>query len=149
LKEIRDKKKEELELFSHVTNKEYDGPDRIQILPPEQMEITNEGTLVDGPTIYYKPPEQQKQAYLEDPDVPAEVKEQIQLEGKIPLNQDPMKGSYVVHLARKKSGYELHGRSILQRCIRTVIYREKLRQVQSTLASRNMTPKTLVIAPGI
>jgi hypothetical protein len=149
LKEIREKKREELELFSHVTNKDYDGPTKIQILPPEQMEIANEGTMEDGPTIYYKPPEEQKQAYLEDPDVPAEVKEKIQTEGKIPLNQDPMKGSYVIHLARKKSGYELHGRSILQRCIRTVIYREKLRQVQTTLASRNMTPKTLVIAPGI
>src|SRR5208337_2805371 len=43
----------------------------------------------------------------------------------------------------------LHGRSILQRCIRTVIYREKLRQVQSTLASRNMTPKRLIVAPDI
>src|SRR5271154_6693245 len=149
LKEIREKKKEELELFSHVTNKDYDGPAKIQILPPEQMEIANEGQMEDGPTIYYKPPEEQKQSYLEDPDVPAEVKEKIQTEGKIPLNQDPMKGSYVIHLARKKSGYELHGRSILQRCIRTVIYREKLRQVQSTLASRNMTPKTMVIAPGI
>src|SRR5208282_2298180 len=42
-----------------------------------------------------------------------------------------------------------HGRSILQRCLRTVIYREKLRQVQSTIASRNMTPKTLVVAPDI
>ncbi len=149
LKELREDKKEELELFSHVTNKGYDGPNKIQILPPEQMEVANEGQMEDGPTIYYKPPEEQKQAYLEDPDVPAEVKEKIQTEGKIPLNQDPMKGSYVIHFARKKSGYELHGRSILQRCIRTVIYREKLRQVQSTLASRNMTPKTMVIAPGI
>jgi hypothetical protein len=149
LKEIREKKEEELELFSHVVNREYDGPTRIQILPPEQIEISNQGTMEDGPTIFYKPPEQQKQAYLEDPDVPSEVKEKIQTEGKIPLNQDPMKGSYVIHFARKKSGYELHGRSILQRCIRTVIYREKLRQVQSTLASRNMTPKSLIIAPGI
>lgn len=149
LKDIREKKREELELFSHVTNKDYDGPTKIQILPPEQMEIANTGQMEDGPTIYYKPPEEQKQSYLEDPDVPSEVKEKIQTEGKIPLNQDPMKGSYVIHLARKKSGYELHGRSILQRCIRTVIYREKLRQVQSTLASRNMTPKTMVIAPGI
>jgi hypothetical protein len=149
LKEIREDKEEELELFEHVVNREYDGPTRIQILPPEQIEISNKGTMEDGPTIYYKPPEQQKQAYLEDPDVPAEVKEKIQLEGKIPLNQDPMKGSYIIHFARKKSGYELHGRSILQRCIRTVIYREKLRQVQSTLASRNMTPKSLIVAPGI
>ena len=149
LQEIRRKKKQETELFGHVVNPEYNGPERIQILPPEQMEITNEGTLVDGPTLYYKPPEQQKQAYLEDPDVPAEVKDKIQTEGKIPLNTDPYKGSYAIHFARKKSGYELHGRSILQRCIRAIIYREKLRQVQNTIASRNMTPKTLVIAPDI
>ncbi len=149
LKEIREKKREELELFSHIENKDYEGPDRIQILPPEQIEITNEGTMVDGPTIYYKPPEAQKQAYMDDPDVPNQVKDVIQTEGKIPLNNDPFQGSYVIHFARKKSGYELHGRSILQRCIRTVIYREKLRQVQSTLASRNMTPKRLIVAPDI
>ncbi len=149
LKDIREKKREEMELFSHIENKDYEGPDRIQILPPEQIEITNEGTMVDGPTIYYKPPEAQKQAYLDDPDVPNDVKDVIQTEGKIPLNNDPFQGSYVIHFARKKSGYELHGRSILQRCIRTVIYREKLRQVQSTLASRNMTPKRLIVAPDI
>jgi len=149
LKEIREKKREELELFSHIENKDYEGPDRIQILPPEQIDITNEGTMVDGPTIYYKPPEAQKQAYMDDPDVPNQVKDVIQTEGKIPLNNDPFQGSYVIHFARKKSGYELHGRSILQRCIRTVIYREKLRQVQSTLASRNMTPKRLIVAPDI
>jgi hypothetical protein len=149
LQKIRKEKKKEMDLFAHLTNPDYEGPARIQILPPEQIEITNEGTLVDGPTIYYKPPEQQKQAYLEDPEVPADIKDKIQTEGKIPLNADPFKGSYIIHFARKKSGYELHGRSILQRCIRGVIYREKLRQVQNTIASRNMTPKTLVIAPEI
>jgi hypothetical protein len=149
LKEIREKKKEELELFSHVTNPDYEGFDRIQVLAPEQVEMAADGLMGDQPTIYYKPPEKQKQAYLEDPDVAPEVKDTLQQDGKVALNQDPFSGSYVIHFARKKSGYELHGRSILQRCIRTVIYREKLRQVQSTLASRNMTPKTLVIAPDI
>ena len=149
LKEIRDKKKEEMELFSHVTNPDYEGFDRIQVLAPEQIEMAADGLMGDLPTVYYKPPEKQKQAYLEDPDVAPEVKDTLQSEGKVALNQDPFTGSYVIHFARKKSGYELHGRSILQRCIRTVIYREKLRQVQSTIASRNMTPKTLVIAPDI
>ena len=58
--------------------------------------------MVDGPTIYYKPPEAQKQAYLDDPDVPNDVKDVIQTEGKIPLNNDPFQGSYVIHFARKK-----------------------------------------------
>jgi hypothetical protein len=149
LQEIRQKKQEETELFSHVANPDYEGFDRVQVLAPEQVEMAADGLMGDQPTIYYKPPEKQKQAYLEDPDVAPEVKDTLQQDGKVALNQDPFSGSYVIHFARKKSGYELHGRSILQRCIRTVIYREKLRQVQSTLASRNMTPKTLVIAPDI
>lgn len=150
LKEVREKKKKQLELFAHITNHDYDGFDKIQIIAPEQIEIAEERrTISAGPEIYYKPPETQKQVYLEDPDVPQDVKDKMEAEGKIALNQDPFEGSYIVHFARKKSGYELHGRSILQRCLRTILYRDKLRQVQMTLASRNMTPKTLVIAPDI
>lgn len=149
LKEIREKKQEEMELFSHLTNPDYEGFDKIQILPPEQIEMAADGLMGDQPSVYYKPPDKQKQAYLDDPEVASEVKDTLQSEGKVALNQDPFVGSYVIHFARKKANYELHGRSILQRCIRTVIYREKLRQVQSTIASRNMTPKTLVIAPDI
>jgi len=149
LKEIREKRREEEELFSHVANKDYEGFDKIQVLPPEQIELAAEGGLTDGATIYYKPLEKQKTAYLEDPEIDPKVKAMLEEKGKVALNKDPFKGSYVIHFPRKKSDYELHGRSILQRCIRTVIYREKLRQVQSTLASRNMTPKTLIVAPEI
>jgi hypothetical protein len=150
LKELREKRKQEIELFSHIVNHEYDGFDKIQVLPPEQIEIAEEKQSISaGPEIYYKPPETQKQVYLEDPDVPQDVKDKMEAEGKIALNQDPFNGSYVLQFARKKSGYELHGRSILQRCLRTILYRDKLRQVQMTIASRNMTPKTMVIAPDI
>lgn len=38
---------------------------------------------------------------------------------------------------------------MLQRCLRTIIYRDKLRQAQTTLASRNMTPTTLVVAEDV
>lgn len=149
LKELREAKAKEKEVFSHVCNKDYMGFERIQILPPEQIEIKNDGKLGSGVEIFYKPADNQKNTYLEDSEVSAEVKAKIEEDGLIPLNQDPFKGSYVLHMARKKSGYELHGRSILQRCIRTVIYREKLRQVQTTIASRNMTPKRLIVADGI
>src|SRR5271157_2381417 len=150
LKELREKRKQEIELFSHIVNHEYDGFDKIQVLPPEQIEIAEEKQSISaGPDIYYKPPETQKQVHLEDPDVPQDVKDKMEAEGKIALNQDPFNGSYIIQFARKKSGYELHGRSILQRCLRTILYRDKLRQVQMTIASRNMTPKTMVIAPDI
>jgi hypothetical protein len=149
LQELRKQRKIEEELFSHIENKDYEGFNKVQILPPEQIELEAGDGMTDGPTIFYKPLEKQKTAYLEDPDVDPEVKGMLEQDGKIALNKDSFKGSYVIHFARKKSDYELHGRSVLQRCIRTVIYREKLRQVQSTLASRNMTPKTLIIAPDI
>ena len=149
LQEIREKRKIEEELFSHIENKDYEGFDKIQVLPPEQIEVEAGTGMGGSATVFYKPLEKQKTSYLEDPDVDPEVKGMLEQDGKIALNQDAFKGSYVIQFARKKSDYELHGRSILQRCIRTVIYREKLRQVQSTLASRNMTPKTLVIAPDI
>src|SRR5208283_2011017 len=149
LRDLKMKKHKEKELFGHICNKEYMGFERIQILPPEQVEIKNDGQLGESVEIYYKPADNQKNTYLQDAEVSEKVKAKIEEEGLIPLNQDPFEGSYVLHLPRKKSGYELHGRSILQRCIRTVIYREKLRQVQTSIASRNMTPKTMVIAPGI
>ena len=149
LKEIREKRRIEEELFSHLENEDYEGFDKIQVLPPEQIELEAGTGMTDGATIFYKPLGKQKTAYLEDPEVDSEVKGMLEQDGKIALNTDAFKGSYVLHFARKKSDYELHGRSILQRCIRTVIYREKLRQVQSTLASRNMTPKMLIIAPDI
>jgi len=152
LEELRDlkmKKHKEKELFGHICNKEYMGFERIQILPPEQVEIKNDGQLGESVEIYYKPADNQKNTYLQDAEVSEKVKAKIEEEGLIPLNQDPFEGSYVLHLPRKKSGYELHGRSILQRCIRTVIYREKLRQVQTSIASRNMTPKRLIVAPDV
>lgn len=149
LLEIRKQKKEEQELFGHVVNHDYEGFERIQILPPEQIDITNEGGLGEGAEYWYKPPENTKQEYLSSDNVSNDIKDVLQEKGSLPLNTDPHSGSYLIHFARKKAGYELHGRSILQRCIRTCIYREKLRQVQSTLASRNMTPKRLIIAPGI
>lgn len=151
-REMHKERKAEEELFLHIENKEYDGPKRIQILPPEQIELSAEGTAqgFNGPTVYYKPPDSQRQAYMEDPDTPKAIKDMIAEGGKLPLNTDPLAGgSYCIHFARKKAGYELHGRSILQRVLRTIIYREKLRQVQTTLASRNMTPKTLVVAPEV
>jgi hypothetical protein len=147
LKTLRDNKAKDREIFSHITNKEYYGPDRIQLLPPETIEI-NVDPLA-GPQIMFKPSERQKQVYLESPDVDPEIKESLEQNGTIPLNTDPMNGSYVIHFARKKAPFEPHGRSILQRCLRTILYRDKLRQVQTTLASRNMTPKTLISAPNV
>jgi len=149
LKAVREARANDIELFKHLVNKEYTGFDRVQLLPPENVEIKKSQVFGEDSTVFYRPPEDQKAAYIQDPDTPEEVREALQSEGLIPLNNDPFKGSYCIHFARKKAPFEDHGRSILQRCMRTIIYREKLRQVQTTLASRNMTPKTFIVAPGI
>jgi hypothetical protein len=148
LEELTEKRKLEDEIFGHVVNEDFEGFDRIQLLQPERITIDPSGGG-DEPAIMYKPSEAEKATYLNDPDVPNSVKDQLESEGVIELPRNPFQGSYVIHFARKQSGYEEHGRSALQPCIRSIIYREKLRQVQTTLASRNMTPKTLITAPGV
>ena len=147
LKTLKEEKQREWEVFAHVVNPEYWGPSRIVLLPPDVIEIRRDKRCNAEPTICYRPSVEQKAAYLEDSEVDAKDKEMLESENIVPLNDDPTTGSYVLHFARKKAPFEDHGRSILQCVLRTVIYRDKLRQVQNTLASRNMTPKTLVVAP--
>ena len=146
LRTLREERKVEFELFSHVVNPEYWGPDRIVLLPPDVVEIRRDKRFNAEPTICYKPSEELKETYLNDPDVSKEDKDMLEQENLVPLNDDPVEGSYVLQFARKKAPFEDHGRSVLQRCLRTIIYRDKLRQVQNTLASRHMTPITLVVA---
>lgn len=149
LKVLREERENEYELFSHVTNKTYQGFKSIKLIPPDNIEIKRDPRFGAGPTIFYKPSPEQKRAYLEDPDMDPEYKDTLEQDGLVPLGTDPLEGSSLIHFARKKAPFEDHGRSVLQPVLRTIIYRDKLRQVQTTLASRNMTPKTVVIAPNI
>jgi hypothetical protein len=64
----------------------------------------------------------------------------------VPLNTDPDAGSFVYYLSRKRSQYENRGQSILERCIRTLVFRDKLRQANTSIASRHMTPIRVVWA---
>ena len=150
LKTLREQRERDYELFSHIVNPEYYGYTNIKLIPPETVEIKRDPRFNDGgPTIMYRPSPEQKNRYLDDPDLDPDCKDILEQEGIIPLNTDPLKGSFCIHFARKRAPFEDHGRSILQPVLRTVMYRDKLRQVQVTLASRNMTPKTVIIAPGI
>jgi hypothetical protein len=150
LKTLREQREKDYELFSHLVNKDYFGYRSIKLIPPDSVEIKRDPRFNDGgPTIMYRPSAEQKNRYLEDPDLDPDCKDILEREGIIPLNADPLKGSFCIHFARKRAPFEDHGRSILQPVLRTVMYRDKLRQVQVTLASRNMTPKTVIVAPGI
>jgi hypothetical protein len=81
--------------------------------------------------------------------IPDEVRAYIEEDSNIPLGSNPDQGSFVHHLARKKADYETHGTSLLQRCLRTLVYRDKLRQAQTSIASRSMTPKRLIYAEDL
>jgi hypothetical protein len=136
--------------------KNYKGWSAIRVLPPEQIHM--EGfPFTDQKLIELIPDSKTKdvisRADSGDPhalrvvrSMPNEVVESIRNGGNIPLNTDPDAGSFVYYMARKKSQYEPRGHSILERCLRILVYRDKLRQAQTSIASRHMTPIRLIWA---
>lgn len=134
--------------------KNYKGWTNIRVLPPEQVRM--ESFNFTDERIFELIPDSKTKAIIEkadrgDPDairvvksMPPDVIESIIGGRNIPLNTDPMAGSFVHYIANKKSDYEPRGRSILERCIRILVYRDKLRQAQTSIASRHMTPIRVV-----
>lgn len=139
----------------------YQGWQRLQILPPEQIRLevfqyTNKVRMELIPSEKDRLLVQKSQDQG-DPetmriaqDIPADIRDKL-LDGKpIPLNTDPytdfLCSSFCHHIAHKKSAYEDKGISILERCLRTLLYQDKLRQAQTSIASRAMTPKRVVWA---
>jgi len=136
--------------------KHYTGWTKIRILPPEQVHIqtfpfTDEVIIELIPDAKTKhvlemadqgDRNAQRVAHSMDPT----VVEALRRGDNIPLSTDPDGGSFVHYMANKKSQYEPRGHSILQRCLRTLVYFDKLRQAQTSIASRHMTPIRLVYA---
>lgn len=81
--------------------------------------------------------------------MPPDILDYVKQGQNIPLDTDPYSGSHVYHLARKMSDYEESGTSILDRIMRDLLEFEKLRQAQTQIATRNMTPKRVVFAEGL
>lgn len=147
------------ELVKAYKEKHYEGWNNLVILPPDQINIESFSftendsiSLVpDGDTkeIVNRAMQGDERASEMVLEIPKEVREYIQEGRDIPLDTDPDQGSFVYHLARKKPSYQTHGTSLLQRCMRTLIYRDKLRQAQTSIASRAMTPKRVVWAEDL
>lgn len=139
--------------------KHYQGWERLIIFPIDQVKITtmnySEKTRVE------LIPSDRDRALIEeakagDPlaaemvaEMPAEVREYIEEGRLIPLGTDPDEGSFCYLLSGRKGAGEELGQSLLDRCLRTLYYREKLRQAQTQIASRAMTPKRIVWAEDI
>ena len=138
--------------------KNYKGWTAVRVLPPEQIHMES-FPFTDEKIIELIPDSKTKdiieKANSRDPQalrivesMPNDVVQAIRHGQNIPLNTDPDAGSFVYYLSRKRSQYEPRGHSILERCIRTLVYRDKLRQAQTSIASRHMTPIRLVSAEG-
>ena len=82
-------------------------------------------------------------------EVPEELKDALNYGEAVPLNTNPRKGSYVVHLSRNRPPNEEYGQSIVERCLETLLRLENLKNAQLQISSRNMNPKHLVWGEGI
>jgi len=142
----------------HFTKK-YRGWDQIIILPPEsvQEEVFQ---FSKRKKVYLIPDEMTKElinrAMARDPDAEEQVKDipdEVLLhvsEGRnIPLGTNPEKGSFVHQVYRRKHTYRAGVIPRMERLERTLTYQDKLRQAQTSIASRAMTPKRLVWAEDL
>lgn len=139
--------------------KNYRGWTSIRVLPPEQVHM--ETFPFTDEKLYELIPDSKTKDIINRADagdgeakrvvdsMPVDVVEAVRAGSNIPLNTDPDAGSFVYYLARKRSQYEPRGYSILDRCIRTLVYRDKLRQAQTSISSRHMTPIRLVWAEDL
>lgn len=139
--------------------KHYKGWSKLVILPIDQVKLTT-FSFTDKTRIELIPSDRDKvlftQAKAGDEraqemveEIPAEVREYIESGKLIPLGTDADEGSFCYHLAARRGAGEDLGASILDRCLRTLYYREKLRQAQTLIASRAMTPKRLIWGEGL
>jgi hypothetical protein len=136
--------------------KNYRGWTAIRVLPPEQVHIetfpfTSQALIElipDAKTrhVINMADQGDERAWRIVESMDSAVVDAVRGGANIPLSTDPDGGSFVHYMANKKSQYEPRGHSILQRCLRVLVFSDKLRQAQTQIASRHMTPIRLVYA---
>jgi len=139
---------------------DYQGLERIQILPPDMVKITRwqftdkiKAELVVPTDTRNIIRQMATNPYMEKDmeeilkDMPIDLKESLESAQPLFFETDPYKGSHLVELMRKTGDYEEAGSSILDSCLRSLLLMDKYRQAQSQIASRHMTPMRVVSAP--
>lgn len=148
-------------LVRKLVAEKYQGWQRITILPPEQVKLevfqyTNKIKMELIPSekdrmLVLKSQEQHDEDSARiAADIPDQIRDNLMNGQPIPLNTDPhddfLCSSFCLPIHHKRSPYDERGVSILERCLRTLLYADKLRQAQTSIASRAMTPKRIVWA---
>ena len=136
--------------------KNYKGWTSVRVLPPEQVLVESFGftskkivkLTADAKTVdIVKRAQQGEEAAISIvQSMPQGVVDSIIEGGDINLNTDPEQGAFVYIMARKKASYEPRGSSLLSRVMRVLVYRDKLRQSQTSISSRHMTPIRVISA---
>lgn len=139
----------------------YEGWQRLQVLPPEQikMEVFQ---YTDRVRMELLPSEKDRMVVLKAHEhddseaqyiadgIPQQIRDNLLNGQPIRLATTPYEdylcSSFCYHLSSRKAPYDDRGVSMVERVLRVLNYQDKLRQSQTSIASRAMTPKRIVWA---
>ena len=118
--------------YINIKSSVFAGDPVIELLPDEQIRSIVEG----GPNGPYG------EIYKQ---LPEDVIRSVKMGRNIHLDN-----RLVSHISHKASQYEVWGTPILMRCFKTLIYKDRLRQAQDSIATRHITPLRVakIGAPG-
>lgn len=127
--------------------------ERVVILDPNLIKV--ETSYISSENVYYLMPDEKLRDLIGQSftnmdvrkklvSIPEELQKAIYDNKQIELNTNAFDGSFVYHMAMRKSPYMPLGTPILRRCMHDLLYRERLRQAQVQIAMRNLAPKHLI-----
>lgn len=139
---------------------------KITLLPPEEVDIfkypfSEESRIEYKPRVITELIKQGEEGYFDlnvdlteeqkivYDSIPEEIKESYRKYGYLKLDTNPYEGSFGTALYYNKVPYHDKGYSDLESLFTPLMLREYYKQTQLSLASRNMTPKNVVTAPGL
>ena len=147
----------------------------ITILPPEEIEVRGV-PFSQNAAVTYRPEHWTRvvkntnsSSQLDEGDqqlfdaIPDEIKSMLKEKGCIEFDSTPITrgekdangkvsdviGSFIYHIARRKTAYHEIGSSILERVLVSLLMQEHYQYTQLGIASRNMTPRNKITAPGL
>jgi hypothetical protein len=138
---------EEVYVFQYPFSEET----RVEYRPPRLLSLIK-GDIGSERVVSRLPGAQFDRGDLQEKileNIPSDIVDMVKNQGCIVMDDNPMTGSFVATISRRRSPYLDLGSSALERVLVPMLQKEHFRYTQLSLASRNMTPKNLVTAPGL